>query len=112
MGGERAVGRRVIAVAGEVAEEAYSAPEDVGDTLDHAETLVFEVADRRVADSEGKVSDSLHETPAQLEQLPGQQRLDPLRGQLYPRDQRVGDRGFDRFIVSRESGGVRGISYV
>lgn len=71
--GELALLRRLIAVAGEISEEAYSAPEDVGDTLDHAETLVFEVADRRVADSEVKVADSLHETLDQLEQLIGRE---------------------------------------
>ncbi len=75
---ELALLRRLIAVAGEISEEAYSAPEDVGQTLDHAEALVFEVADRRVADSEVKIGDSLALTLDQLEQLYG--REDTLTG--------------------------------
>jgi len=70
---ELALLRRLIAVAGEISEEAYSAPEDVTQTLDHAESLVFEVADRRVADSEVKIADSLHATLDQLEQLYGRE---------------------------------------
>jgi replicative DNA helicase len=75
---ELALLRRLIAVAGEISEEAYSAPEDVAQTLDRAESLVFEVADRRVADSEVKIADSLHATLDQLEQLYG--REDTLTG--------------------------------
>jgi replicative DNA helicase len=48
---EHALLRRLIAVAGEIAEMGYSIPDDVADTLDHAETLVFNVAERRVTDS-------------------------------------------------------------
>jgi replicative DNA helicase len=46
---EHALLRRLIGVAGEIAEMGYDMPEDVGVILDQAETLVFEVADRRVA---------------------------------------------------------------
>jgi replicative DNA helicase len=46
---EHALLRRLIGVAGEIAEMGYEMPEDVTNTLDRAETLVFDVADRRVA---------------------------------------------------------------
>jgi replicative DNA helicase len=46
---EHALLRRLIGVAGEIAEMGYDVPEDVTSVLDQAETLVFEVADRRVA---------------------------------------------------------------
>ena len=43
--------RRLIGVAGEIAEIAYSEPDDVTKALDEAETKVFEVAEDRVVDS-------------------------------------------------------------
>ena len=43
--------RRLIAAAGEIAEMGYSPTDDVVETLDRAESLVFEVAQRRVTDS-------------------------------------------------------------
>ncbi|HEV3400552.1 MAG TPA: replicative DNA helicase [Acidimicrobiales bacterium] len=48
---EYALLRRLIAVAGEIAELGYSVPDDVLTTIDTAESLVFEVAQRRVTDS-------------------------------------------------------------
>ena len=48
---EHALLRRLIGVAGEIAELGYGVPEDVTATLDRAETLVFEVAERRVTDT-------------------------------------------------------------
>src|SRR5215469_11135464 len=48
---EHALLRRLIAVAGEIAEMGYSVPEDVTAVVDRAETLVFDVAERRVTDS-------------------------------------------------------------
>jgi replicative DNA helicase len=48
---EHALLRRMIAVAGEIAELGYSVPDDVAGTMDRAETLVFEIAERRVTDS-------------------------------------------------------------
>jgi replicative DNA helicase len=76
--GELALLRRLIAVAGEISEEAYAAPEDVTHTLDRAESLVFEVAERRVADSLVKSSDSLSAILDQLEQMYG--REDTITG--------------------------------
>ena len=48
---EHALLRRLIAVAGEIAEIGYSVPEDVAAALDRAEAMVFDVAERRVTDS-------------------------------------------------------------
>ena len=42
---ELALLRRLIAVAGDIAEMGYDAPDDVAETLDRAEALVFEVAE-------------------------------------------------------------------
>ena len=43
--------RRLIYVAGDIAELAYSEPDDVTKALDEAETKVFKVAEQRVTDS-------------------------------------------------------------
>src|ERR1700760_1303643 len=43
--------RRLISVAGEIAELGYSVPEDVTAAVDQAEAMVFGVAERRGADS-------------------------------------------------------------
>ncbi len=48
---EHALLRRLISVAGEIAEMGYSLPEDVAAAMDRAEALVFEVVERRVTDS-------------------------------------------------------------
>ncbi|MHB8506557.1 MAG: DnaB-like helicase N-terminal domain-containing protein, partial [Acidimicrobiales bacterium] len=48
---EHALLRRLIGVAGEIAELGYSVPDDVTATVDRAESLVFDIAERRVTDS-------------------------------------------------------------
>jgi replicative DNA helicase len=48
---EHALLRRLIGVAGEIAELGYSVPDDVTETIDKAETLVFDIAERRTTDS-------------------------------------------------------------
>jgi replicative DNA helicase len=48
---EHALLRRLIGVAGEIAEMGYSLPEDVAETLDRAEAMVFDIVERRVTDS-------------------------------------------------------------
>ncbi len=48
---EHALLRRLISVAGEIAEMGYSLPDDVTAAMDRAEAMVFEVAERRVTDS-------------------------------------------------------------
>ena len=66
---EHALLRRLIAVAGEIAEMGYSVPEDVTEAVDRAETLVFEVAERRVTDSLKPLQGLLLETLDRLERL-------------------------------------------
>jgi replicative DNA helicase len=48
---EHALLRRLIGAAAEIAEIGYSVPEDVASAIDRAESLMFEVADRRVTDT-------------------------------------------------------------
>jgi replicative DNA helicase len=48
---DHALLRRLIGVAGDITEMGYAAQEDVEDTLDRAESMVFEVAEHRVVDS-------------------------------------------------------------
>ena len=56
---DTAVLRRLIGVAGEIAEIAYNEPDDVTKALDEAESKVFEVAEDRVIDSTRQLSDLL-----------------------------------------------------
>jgi replicative DNA helicase len=51
--------RRMITVASEIAEIAYTEPDDVTKALDEAETKVFEVAEDRVIDSTRPLGDLL-----------------------------------------------------
>jgi replicative DNA helicase len=48
---EHALLRRLIAVAGEIAEMGYAVPDDVTATLDRAEAMVFEIVERKVTDT-------------------------------------------------------------
>jgi replicative DNA helicase len=64
---ELALLRRLIAVAGDIAEMGYDDSGEVMETLDRAESLVFEVADRRVVDSTTVVANALQETLDELE---------------------------------------------
>jgi replicative DNA helicase len=48
---EHALLRRLIGVANEIAELGYALPDDVEAVVDRAESMVFEVAERRVADT-------------------------------------------------------------
>jgi replicative DNA helicase len=66
---ELALLRRLIGVAGDIAEMGYDDSQDVVETLDRAESLVFEVAERRVSESTIRVSDALQTTLDQLEAL-------------------------------------------
>jgi replicative DNA helicase len=69
---EHALLRRLIGVAGEIAELGYSVPEDVTKALDRAESLVYEVNQRRVTDSTAKIEELLGQNLDRLEQLYGQ----------------------------------------
>ena len=61
--------RRLIGVAGEIAELGYSVPEDVSKALDRAESMVYEVNERRVTDTTQRLSDLLSDNLDRLEQL-------------------------------------------
>ncbi len=64
---ELALLRRLIAVAGDISEMGYDSPDDVVGTLDRAEALVFEVAERRVSETMVGIHDALQETLDNLE---------------------------------------------
>jgi replicative DNA helicase len=63
---EHSLLRRLIRVAGDIAEMGYSVPEDVANAVDEAEAMVFDVAQRRVTDSMANIRDLLS---AQLDHL-------------------------------------------
>ncbi len=66
---EHALLRRLIRVAGEIAEASYGLPEDVTKVVDHAESLVFQVAQRRVTDTMAPIHDLLDANLDRLEHL-------------------------------------------
>ena len=66
---EHALLRRLIGVAGEIAEMGYDLPDDVTKTVDQAESLVFEVAQRRVTDTMAPIHDLLDANLDRLEPL-------------------------------------------
>ena len=66
---EHALLRRLIGVAGEISEMGFEMPEDVTATLDRAETLVFDVANRRIATTLTHLYDAIQESLNQLERL-------------------------------------------
>jgi replicative DNA helicase len=66
---EHALLRRLIAVANEIAELGYSMPEDIASTIDRAESMVFEVAERRVTDSLMPLKELLSDSLDRLERL-------------------------------------------
>jgi replicative DNA helicase len=66
---EHALLRRLIGVAGEIAEMGYGLPDDVAATLDRAESLVFEVAERRVTDSLKQLNELLYASKDRLAAL-------------------------------------------
>jgi len=69
---ELALLRRLITVSGEIAESAYSQPDDVTETVDRAEAMVFDVAEKRISESLVKLFDSVTATVDQLETLYGE----------------------------------------
>jgi replicative DNA helicase len=66
---EHALLRKLVTVAGEIAELGYGVPEDVSEAVDRAEALVFEVAQRRVVDSMSPLRDLLAQSLDHLEAL-------------------------------------------
>ncbi len=61
--------RRLIGVGGDIAEMGYAGSDDVDQTLDAAEALVFEIAEHRVADSLTSLYPALEQTMNELEKL-------------------------------------------
>jgi replicative DNA helicase len=66
---EHALLRRLIGVAGEIAEMGFSLPDDVTAAIDRAESMVFQVAERRVTDSLKPLHDLLADSLDRLEAL-------------------------------------------
>ncbi len=66
---ENALLRRLIGVAGEIAEIGYSLPENVTSAVDQAESMVFEVAQRHTTDTTKRLKDLLLPTFDHLEAL-------------------------------------------
>ena len=60
--------RRLIYVASDIAELAYSEPDDVTKALDEAETKVFQVAEQRVTDSTRQLDQLLSEAMDRLQE--------------------------------------------
>ncbi len=70
--------RRLIEVAGEIAELGYSRPDDVTKAVDSAENLMYQVAQGQVGDNTAQLSDLLDSTLDRLEEL--YERGDSLTG--------------------------------
>src|SRR4030095_13642426 len=68
---EHALLRRLIGVAGEIAEIGYGLPEAVPKALDRAESMVYDVNQRRVTDTTSKIEDLLGLNLDRLEHLYG-----------------------------------------
>jgi replicative DNA helicase len=66
---DHALLRRLVSVGGEIAELGYELPDDVTATLDRAETLVFDVANRRLTSSLRGIHPALQESLEHLEAL-------------------------------------------
>ncbi len=65
---DTAVLRRLIYVAGDIAELAYGEPDDVTKAVDEAESRVFKVAEERVTDSTQLLSESIKGVMDRLEE--------------------------------------------
>lgn len=61
--------RRLISVAGDVAELGFSEPDDVAKALDEAESRVFEIAEGRVINSTVDISSLLEQTMDDLQAI-------------------------------------------
>jgi replicative DNA helicase len=66
---EHALLRKLIGVAGEIADIGYSVPEDVKGAVDDCEQLVFNVAERRGADTLHPLRDLLGQGLDRIEEL-------------------------------------------
>ena len=61
--------RRLIGAANEIADMGYDVPEDVHGAIDRAESMVFEIGQRRVADTLAPIRDLLAQSLDRLEAL-------------------------------------------
>jgi replicative DNA helicase len=68
---EHALLRRLIGVSQEISELAYGLPDDVTVAVDRAESMVFEVAQRRTTDSVAQLQELLSQSLDRLEELYG-----------------------------------------
>ncbi len=66
---EHAMLRRLIGVAGDIVELGYSHPEDVVKTVDEAEAMMFQIAERRVVDTTKPIRELLDANLDRLEEL-------------------------------------------
>ncbi len=66
---EHALLRKLISVAGEIAEMGYSLPDDITAAIDRAEAMVFNVAQRRTTDTMASLRDLLGLNLDRLEEL-------------------------------------------
>jgi len=66
---DHALLRRLIGVAGEIAELGYDLPDDVPAAIDHAEAMVYEVAQKRVTDSMMGIGPLLEQSLDHIEAL-------------------------------------------
>src|SRR3954451_2343118 len=66
---DHALLRRLIGVAGEIAEIGYDLPEDVPMAIDRAEAMVYEVAQKRVTDSMVGIGPLLEQSLDHIEAL-------------------------------------------
>jgi replicative DNA helicase len=66
---EHALLRRLVMVAGEIADIGYSVPEDVAAAIDEAEQMVFNVAERRTTETLAALSDLLGPSLDRIEEL-------------------------------------------
>ena len=66
---DHALLRRLIGVAGEIADLGYDVPEDVDAAVDRAESMVFDVGQRRVAETLAPLRDLLSASLDRLEAL-------------------------------------------
>jgi replicative DNA helicase len=66
---EHALLRRLIGVAGEIADLGYSIPEDVEAAVDEAEQMMFNVAERRTADTMSPLHELLLKGLDRIEEL-------------------------------------------
>jgi replicative DNA helicase len=66
---DHALLRRLVAVGSEIAELGYTLPDDITESLDRAESLVFDVANRRQTTSLRGIHASLADSLAHLEAL-------------------------------------------